>query len=370
MPNNYYHNMSLNKSTLNQISRAQNSYENAIKNLDIIKNKNIFTPDLNKKLETINRTTKLVQTISEKANVNMKLEDDYITNLSEQTEEYLNKIHFVQNILNNINWNLIIAQYNLLIDYDSRLREYFLDNEKQYEFSMEIEKELVNYSSEIQTIFHPELINKLIISERLWILSRLTKKEYVELSEIELEENMMSSSIYNKYLENPETIKELIDKWNLKPERRIIVEQIYDNYKRKNYETVIILLTTQIEGIFRDNMDSCLFNKKESNIKDSDMRKKLQKLMEDLSLNSTNEWDKFIRKCNAIFLSYIVHPLYYKVDFKKDVKDINRHSISHTGIVNLEKQKEMNQIIAIRFFLMVDNILYMFEDLRNEKIIN
>ena len=34
--------MSLNKSTLNQISRAQNSYENAIKNLDIIKNKNIF----------------------------------------------------------------------------------------------------------------------------------------------------------------------------------------------------------------------------------------------------------------------------------------------------------------------------------------
>lgn len=358
-------NMKISKNTLNQISKARESYYESMKKIDLIYNKKIYIPNVNDRLNIINESIMLLNSCSEKTFNNRIKYENTIKYLEKETKLALTKMNTINEIINNIDWNIIIARYNILVNLTTNLHNYFLDSEQQFNFLTEIEKELKNYSTEIRNIFHSDLTYKLIISERLWILPRLTKEEYEELSKNELNENKVILSIYNKYLEKPEIIKEMIKKWNLRKERKIIIEQIYDNYKRENFETVVIMLTTQIEGIFRDYTNTNLFNKKESEIGYKDMRIKLQEQLNTLSEKENNEWDKFIKKTCAIFLSYIIQPLYKEINFKEDDEEINRHLMMHTGTVNLEKQREMNQIIAIRFFLIVDTVLYMFETLKD-----
>jgi len=133
------------------------------------------------------------------------------------------------------------------------------------------------------------------------------------------------------------------------------------------------MLTIQIEGILIDNLDikKILENKQKKNkpkLYSSDLRRELESKMK-LSLdNIEDSWDYFIKKSNIAFISYIMRPLYDEIDFVED-DEINRNQISHKGVINLDKEDELNQIIAIRFFILLDNVIYMIDELKKDDLL-
>ena len=181
-----------------------------------------------------------------------------------------------------------------------------------------------------------------------------------------LEENQITPHLLEKYMSHDKLIRDMIVNWDLDPSREIIMNQIFDNYLRKNYETVVMMLTTQIEGILIDNLDLKEIYGKDDvvRVNNTDLRKDLEKKMKNSLERTENPWDQFIKKANIKFILYILRPLYDSKNFIDD-DEINRHLMLHKGIINLEKEPEKNQIIAIRFFLIIDTILYMFEGLNS-----
>lgn len=268
--------------------------------------------------------------------------------------------------LTKINWPIMSQNLGYLTNYTSRLFEYLLDKKTQIDF----EEELLNILEEspdiIKKIFHVRFLNLLIVKENWWIFPRISKEEYMDLSILALEENQITPHLLEKYMSHDELIRAMIANWDLDPSREIIMNQIFDNYLRKNYETVVMMLTTQIEGILIDNLDLKEIYGKDDvvRVNNTDLRKDLEKKMKNSLERTENPWDQFIKKANIKFILYILRPLYDSKNFIDD-DEINRHLMLHKGIINLEKEPEKNQIIAIRFFLIIDTILYMFEGLNS-----
>jgi len=307
----------------------------------------------------------------EEANKTMMRTSLLINNISNQANVAVKEIQKAQKLFQNINLNQIFNQYNFLINYNSRLEQYFLDHETQIEFGAKIHEIIEGTNEEIKNIFHTIFLNKLIVSERLWILPRITKKEYKELSKMNFEENSISFKLFEKYINQPETILDIIKNWKLDPQREKIMKQVYDNYIRENYETVIIMLTTQIDGILIDNLDiqSIMENKKNNQkLTSTDLRMELEEKMKISLDNDVNSWNIFIKKTSITFISYVMKPLYNEINFQEEDK-INRHQMLHKGIINLDKEQELNQIIAIRFFIMLDTILYMINELKKDELL-
>lgn len=172
--------------------------------------------------------------------------------------------------------------------------------------------------------------------------------DYEEISKIK-DVNSYNNFVLNEFYFNPELIEDLISNWNIDNEnRKTIIKQAYFNYKHGNYETCVILLMLQIEGIMKEKID---FDKK-----DSDLRIKIQKTL-NKNTDTDDSWKSFLNKANAEFILRIVKPLYDDVDFEYDMGDIKRHEIAHVGVV------EASQMIAMRLFLILDTIIYILDDL-------
>lgn len=141
----------------------------------------------------------------------------------------------------------------------------------------------------------------------------------------------------------------MIQEWNLTDIRRNIITQAYINYIYGNYEACVILLMLQIEGILKENISM----KKGF----GELRRHLEK---DLNKNQTiNPWDTFLNRANIQYIWMVLKPLGDKIDFNAEDGIVNRNNIAHVGIV------EANQLISIRFFLILDTLLYIFKSLDN-----
>ena len=268
----------------------------------------------------------------------------------------------IVNLMNNIDWFSLNERITYLTS--SVLENFYLNHDDKISFAGELEKIIGECPKDIKNIFHVRFLNNLIISENLWILPRLTKNEYFELSEIDFGNDKISSYLFDDYFMNDDKIINMIKSWNITNSRKKIMNQILKNYIDEQYETVIIMLTTQIDGILIDNLDTeeIYENKKRTWIKSGKLRKILEKKIKKSSENTDDSWNLFIKKANIKFISHILKPLYAEKDFVND-DEINRNLMLHKGTINLDKEPQSNQLIAIRFFLIIDTILFMFEDL-------
>lgn len=377
--------------SLKNISRiysleVQNQLNNIFKISNSISNIHYPLNHLNEINSTVSKTVRNITTTSlaiEEAQKSIVKNELMIRTMSQQANEAINQILKAQRIFQNIDLNQILSQYASLINYNYRFQQYVLDHETQINFGAKIIEILNEIDDEdIKEIFHTKFLNKLIVSENLWILPRLTINEYKELSQMNIEENTISLKLFERYINEPHTVYNIIKNWNLDNQRKKIITQIYDNYLLENYETVIIMLTIQIEGILIDNLDikKILENKQKKNkqkknkpknkpkLYSSDLRIELEDKMEISLDNIEDSWDYFIKKSNIAFISYIMWPLYKEIDFVEE-DEINRNQISHKGVINLDKEDELNQIIAIRFFILLDTVIYMIDELKKDNLL-
>ena len=92
----------------------------------------------------------------------------------------------------------------------------------------------------------------------------------------------------------------MIQEWDLTDIRRKIISQAYINYIYGNYESCVIILILQIEGILKENISM--------NKSAGELRKYLEG---QLNINSTiNAWDKFLNKANIQYIWMVLKPLY------------------------------------------------------------
>ena len=106
----------------------------------------------------------------------------------------------------------------------------------------------------------------------------------------------------------------------------------------------------QIEGILKEKISM----KKSS----GKLRQYLEKQLN--SNSSINSWDDFLNRANIQYIWMVLNPLDDTIDFNAEEGLINRNNIAHVGIV------EANQLIAIRFFFILDTLIYIFKSITDE----
>ena len=266
---------------------------------------------------------------------------DYLDGFLPTKPEYLK----IYDSINKVNWNEV---YNSLSQSLISLKYPFINIFLQPdEFTNTLHEHVKKIDDdELNEIFTIHFLKK--ITRDWWIFPRFSLEDYKEISKIK-DINSYNNAVLNEFYFNPELIEDLISNWNVDNEnRKTIIEQAYFNYKHGKFETCVILLMLQIEGIMKEKID---FDKK-----DSDLRIKIQKTLNKKS-DSDDAWESFLNKANAEFILRIVKPLYDDVDFEYDMGDIKRHEIAHVGVV------ETSQMGAMRLFLILDTVIYILEDL-------
>lgn len=266
---------------------------------------------------------------------------DYIDGFLPTQPEYLK----IYDSINKVNWNEV---YNSLSQSLINLKYPFINIFLQPdEFSKTLYEHVKKINDdELNEIFTIHFLKK--ITRDWWIFPRFSLADYKEISKIK-DISSYNNVVLNEFYFNPELIEDLIFNWNIDNEnRKTIIEQAYFNYKHGNFETCVILLILQIEGIMKEKID---FDKK-----DSDLRIKIQKILNKNS-NADDAWESFLNKANAEFILRIVKPLYDNVDFEYDMGNIKRHEIAHVGVV------EASQMGAMRLFLILDTVIYILDNL-------
>jgi len=164
---------------------------------------------LNEINSTVSKTVKNITTTSlaiEEAQRSIVKNEMLIRNMSKQANDAIHQILKAQRIFQNIDLNHIFSQYASLINYNLKFQQYVLDHKTQLNFRAKIIEILNEIDDEdIKEIFHTKFLNKLIVSENLWILPRITINEYKELSQMNIEENTISLKLFEKYINEPHT---------------------------------------------------------------------------------------------------------------------------------------------------------------------
>lgn len=255
--------------------------------------------------------------------------------------ETLNTIHASFNF---INWNQINVLANSVLQAIANIHFNFIIIAKSkfsirlYEYVCESEDD------ELKSIFSLDFIRKIVFND-WWIIPTFDKGYYEKLSRKEGE--VFNQLFLNDYYDDPNLIKEKVDNWNLSDIRKKIIDQAIFNYKHENYETAVIILVLQIEGILREGLGEGKYF--------SDLRKSLESKLN--QSHSDDSWTMFLIKSNICFIYEILWPLDYSVDFNEDVGEVNRNIIAHTGVV------EANKLVAIRLIFIIDTLMYIFENL-------
>ena len=280
------------------------------------------------------------------SSINPILPISLINNMS-LTQNTLNNLY---NSLNLIDWESI-NQSLIVIQNLSHIPNFNITYTKKEEFALNLYNQIeeIDDNEELKSIFSLDLLLS-ITNGDWWIIPRFTKEEYLQLSTIEnITSNILNQYVIGKYYENPKLLYMMIQEWNLTDIRRNIITQAYINYIYGNYEACVILLMLQIEGILKENISM----KKGF----GELRRHLEK---DLNKNQTiNPWDTFLNRANIQYIWMVLKPLGDKIDFNAEDGIVNRNNIAHVGIV------EANQLISIRFFLILDTLLYIFKSLDN-----
>lgn len=263
------------------------------------------------------------------------------------TQNTLNNLY---NSLNLIDWESINRSLTFLQNLSNIPNFNIIYSEKE-EFALNLYNQIeeIDDNEELKTIFSLDFLLSLT-DGNWWIIPRFSKEEYLQLSSIEnINSNIFNQIFIGRYYENPELFYSMIQEWDLTDIRKKIISQAYINYIYGNYEACVIILMLQIEGILKENISM----KKSAG-------KLRQHLEKQLNNNQTiNSWDTFLNKANIQYVWMVLKPLYEDVGFNADEGIINRHNIAHIGIV------EANQLIAIRFFLILDTLLYIFKSIDN-----
>lgn len=250
--------------------------------------------------------------------------------------------------LNNIPWDELNRSIKVVMDYVNSYNYLEYYNKHRFSISLQGFIDEIEDNGELKHIFNNNFLNELVDNGNWWIMPILTKEDFKFLSEKNFNSKEIDSYILGRYIEHPELIADMIESWNVDDGlREKIILQAYENYLIGNYETAVILLTLQIEGIIRDKMD---INAK----KLSKFRIKLEKQLKDISFQ--NPWDDFLNKANNCFIWMILKPLYDSVDFNQDKDEINRNIMTHCGVVNADN------IVAIRMFILLDTLFYIFNN--------
>lgn len=290
-----------------------------------------FVSELNKTVDNLERmrnSTKIILPI------------DYIKGIHPSQSQY----EKILNSINRINWFDVRDSIDKIIGLKNYYINIFFPSD---EFSDAIYEHVQTINDDkLNKIFTIDFLKK--ITMNWWIFPRFSLDEYKEISKIK-DVNSFNNFILDKYFFNPELIGELIDNWNIANDiRKNIINQAYFNYLNGNYETCVIILMLQIEGIMKETID---YKKN-----DSKLRIKIQNKLND-SIDNKDSWKSFLNKANSEFLSKILQPLYQYSDFEYSTGDINRHEIAHLGYV------DCGQIGALRLFFILDTVMYILEDL-------
>ena len=204
---------------------------------------------------------------------------------------------------------------------------------------------------ELNSIFTLDFLSE--ITKSWWIIPKFELEDYKKLSQRNATDSDLNQLILSEYYTNPELIFDLISSWDIVDERRLkIIIQAFDNYSFGNYEICVLTLLLQIEGLMRDKLQ----------LKDTGgiLRKKLESKIDDyLEENSTQypPWGIFLIKSFKSYLWMILNPLDGDVNFLEDDDEINRNITCHVGFV------KANQKIAIRLFLIIDTLMFLFESI-------
>ena len=310
-----------------------NSIESPTKSYDYILNpQKDFNTELQETIDNLERM---------KNSVTLARPIDYINGFVPNKHQYTE----IYESINKVNW---IEVYQSLSESIINLRYPFINSLlKPDEFSKTLHVHVKEINDEeLNEIFTIHFLKK--ITRDWWIFPRFCLVDYKEISKIK-DINSYNNAVLNEFYFYPELIEDLISKWDIDNEnRKTIIEQAYFNYKHGKFETCVILLMLQIEGIMKEKID---FDEK-----GSDLRKKIQKAL-NKNCDTEDPWEFFLNKANAEFILRIVKPLYDYVDFEYDMGDINRHEIAHVGVV------EATQLGAMRLFLILDTVMYILEDI-------
>lgn len=261
-------------------------------------------------------------------------------------------LDILYNSLNLIDWESINQSLAVLQNF-SNIPRFNIVYTKKEEFALTLYNQIeeIDDNEELKKIFSLDFLLSLT-NEDWWIIPRFSKEEYFQLSSIDniQNPNIINQYFIGKYIENPELFYLMIQEWDLTDIRRKIISQAYINYIYGNYESCVIILILQIEGILKENISM--------NKSAGELRKYLEG---QLNINSTiNAWDKFLNKANIQYIWMVLKPLYDKIDFNAEGEIVNRNNIAHIGIV------EANQLIAIRFFFILDTLIYIFKSIDNK----
>lgn len=201
----------------------------------------------------------------------------------------------------------------------------------------------------LNSVFTKEFLNE--ITQSWWILPRISFEEYKELSQLEINNDELNEYVLGDYLRDPMLIFDLIDNWEFHDTKRAkIIIQAVDNYYNGNYEICVLTLLLQIEGLMRDEF--------ESKVKAPELRKKLERRLNGVlndNLRDYTPWEIFLIKSCKSYIWMILKPLCDKVNFIEDENEINRNISAHNGKI------EADQKVAIRLFLIIDTLMYLFE---------
>lgn len=257
------------------------------------------------------------------------------------TNDALTRVHESFNL---INWNQINLIANTAMQTFANINLNLIIIEKEI-FARELYSCVCESDDDwIKSVFTLDFIRRIVFDD-WWIIPTIDKEYYEELSKND-DENF-NQFFLNHYYDNPNLIIEKVNGWRLSDIRRTIIEQAIFNYMNGKYEAAVIILTLQLEGILRDELD---VNK---------MFGGLRKSLESKLNQCTNEdsWEKFLNKVNIKFIYEILKPLDDDIDFKEDIGQVNRNGIAHTGVV------DANQIVALRLIFIIDTLIYITENL-------
>ena len=262
-----------------------------------------------------------------------------------------NALNNVYNSLNLIDWGSVNQSLQILQNLYNIPRFDIVYTDKQlFALTLYNQIEEIGDNGELKSIFSLDFLLSLTDGD-WWIIPRFSKEEYIQLSSIEnINSNIINQYFIGKYYENPELLYLMIQEWDLTEIRKKIIYQAYINYIYGNFEACVIILMLQIEGILKEKISM----KKSS----GKLRQYLEKQLNNNS--SINSWDDFLNRANIQYIWMVLNPLDDNIDFNAEEGLINRNNIAHIGIV------EANQLIAIRFFFILDTLIYIFKSITDE----
>ena len=144
--------------------------------------------------------------------------------------ETLDRIHASFNF---INWNQINVLANSALQVMANIKFNLIIIAKD-KFSIRLYTYVCESGDdELKSIFTLDFIRKIVFND-WWIIPTFDKGYYKELSRVDSE--VFNQLFLNDYYDNPNLIKEKVDKWNLSEIRKKVIDQAIFNYMYGNYE--------------------------------------------------------------------------------------------------------------------------------------